>query len=128
MASAPSSSTLMNATFLSCFLNVVTRNFRISRGGSLLLGGNPNGYEVADHIDTKVEVNPRMISTLKNAKSILSMNIGANFETSVVGPLGIFAALVMMQIGQDYSNSGRFSGRPSMSPFLGIRFSLVIDT
>ena len=42
----------------------------MSRGGRLLLDGNPNGYEVAEHIFTKVEVNPRMISTLKNEKFI----------------------------------------------------------
>ena len=65
LASAPSSSTLMNATFLSRFLNVVIRNLRMSRGGRLLLDGNPKGYEVAEHIATVVEVNPRMLSTLK---------------------------------------------------------------
>ena len=56
------------------------------------------------------------------------MNPGANFETSVVGPLVILVALVKRQIGQGYSNSGRFSGRPSMNPFLAILFILVIDT
>ena len=90
LASAPSSSTLMNATFLSWFLNVVTRHFRISRGGRLRLDGNPKGYEVAEHIATKVEVNPRILSTLKNAKSIWSMNPGANLDTSVVGSLEIW--------------------------------------
>ena len=54
---APSSSTLMNATFLFQFLNVVTRNFRMSRGGRLTLDRNPKGYEVADHIATKLELN-----------------------------------------------------------------------
>ena len=67
----------------------MTSNFRMSRGGRLHLDGNPKGYEVAEHIATKVEVNPRMISTLKNAKSIRSMNLGGDFETSVVGPLGV---------------------------------------
>ena len=56
------------------------------------------------------------------------MNPGANFETSVVGPLEILVALVKRQIGQGSSNSGRFSGRPSMSPFLAICFSPVIKT
>ena len=37
----------------------------------MLLDGNPKGYEVAEHIATKVEVNTRMLSTFKNAKSIL---------------------------------------------------------
>ena len=42
----------------------------------LLLDGNPKGYDVADHISTRVEVNPRMLSALKNAKYVLSMNPG----------------------------------------------------
>ena len=66
LASAPYSSTQTNANFLSLFLNVVTRNVRISRGGCLLMDGNPNGYEVAEHKTTKVEVNTRMLSKLKN--------------------------------------------------------------
>ena len=70
LASAPTSSNLMNATFLYWSLNAVTRNFYMSIGGLLILYRNPNGYEVAEHIATKVEVNPRMLSTLKNAKSI----------------------------------------------------------
>ena len=55
---ATSLSTLMNATFLSWFINVVTIHFRVSRGGSLLQGGNPKGYELSEHIATKFEVNP----------------------------------------------------------------------
>ena len=56
------------------------------------------------------------------------MNPGENFETSVVGPLGVLVSLFKRKIGQGSSNSGRFSGRPSMSPFLAIRFSQVIET
>ena len=56
------------------------------------------------------------------------MNPGGNFETLVVGPLGILVSLVKIQIGQGFSNSGRFSRRPSMRPFLAISFSQVIDT
>ena len=56
------------------------------------------------------------------------MNPGENFETSVVGPLGILVALVKIKIGQGSYNSGIFSGRLSMSPFLAIRFFLVIET
>ena len=41
--SAPFSSIWMNAAFLSWFLNIVTRSFRMSRGGSLILDGNPKG-------------------------------------------------------------------------------------
>ena len=40
----------------------------MSRGRRLLLDGNTKGYEVAEYISTKVEVNPRMLSTLKNEK------------------------------------------------------------
>ena len=94
LASDPSSSTNMNATLLSWFLNVVKINFIMSRGGRLLLGGSPKGYEVEDHIYIKIDVNPRILSTLKNAKSIWSMNSGAVFETLVVGPLGISVAIV----------------------------------
>ena len=128
LASSPSSCNLMNATFLSWFINVVTINFRILRVGRLLLDGNPKGCEVADHIATKVKVNLRMLSTLKNETSIWCMNRGSNFETSVVEPLVILVALVKRQIGQGYSNSGRSSERPSMSPFLAIRFIMTIET
>ena len=69
-----------------------------------------------------------MISTLKNAKSILIMNQGVDFETSVVGPLGILVSLVKRQICQVSSKSGRFFGRPFMSPFIAISFILSIDT
>ena len=128
LASAPSSSTRVNVTFLSWFLNIVTRSLRMSGCGSLLLAGIPKGYEVTEHISTKVEVNQQMISALKNQKSIWSMNRRAKFETSLVVPLGISVALVNTQIGKSYSKSGRSSGRPSMSPFLVINFCLVIET
>ena len=128
LSSALYSSTMANETFLSWFLNVVTKYFRMSRGRCLLLYENPKGYEVAQHIDKKFDVNPQMLSTLKNAKSIWSMNPGAKFETSIVGPLGIIVALVMIQIGKGYSNSGRFTGITSMIPFLAIRFIMVIET
>ena len=70
LSSAPSSSTLMNANFLSRFLNAVTIYFRMSKGGLLLLGGSSNGYEVAEHIAKKIEVNPQMLSTVKKEKYI----------------------------------------------------------
>ena len=56
------------------------------------------------------------------------MKPGANFETSVVGPMGVLVYLFNIQIGQGCYNSGRFYGRPSMRPFLAIRFSMVIET
>ena len=49
-------------------------------------------------------------------------------DTSVVVPPVMLFALVKIQIGQGYSNSGIFSGRPFMSPFLVIRFSMLIET
>ena len=70
IAGAPSSATGMNENFSFCFLDVMTRTLRMSRGGRLILDVNPKGYEVAEHIATKVEVNSQMLSTLKNAKSI----------------------------------------------------------
>ena len=52
----------------------------MSRGGLLILDGNKKGYGVEEHIATKVEVNPCMLSTLKNAIFILSMNPGVKFR------------------------------------------------
>ena len=65
-----SSSNIMNAYFLSWFFNVVTIHIRMLRGQRLLLDGNPKGYEVAEHIVKKVEINPHMVSILKNEKYI----------------------------------------------------------
>ena len=65
---------------------------------------------------------------IEKRKNPLKYEPRGGFETSVVGPLVILFALVKIQIVQGSSNSGRFSGRPSMSPFLAIRFSLVIET
>ena len=70
LASDPYSSTRMNANLFLFLFNVVTRNLIMSRCGRLFLGGNTKGHEAAEHIVTKVEVNPRMLSTLKNAKYI----------------------------------------------------------
>ena len=100
LASDPSSSTQMNANFLSWLLNEVTIIFNISRDGRLILDGNPKGHELAEHIATKVEVNPQIILTLKIEKSIWIMKPGANFETSMVVPLWILVALVNIQIGK----------------------------
>ena len=127
ISSAPCLSTRMNAILLSWFLNVVRRNLGMSWVGSLILGVNTIGYEVAEHIAKKIEVNPQMISALKNAKSIWSMKPGAIFKTSVVVPLGILVALFKRKIDQVYSDSVRFSGRPSMFHLLVIRFSLAIE-
>ena len=56
------------------------------------------------------------------------MKPGANFKTSVFGPLGIIVAFIKRQIGQVYSKSVIFSGKPSMSPFIDIIFSHSIET
>ena len=80
ITSYPSLSTWMNAIFIYWFINVVTKQLSISRGGLLLLGGNPKGCEVAKHIATKFEVNTWMLSTPKNVKSVLSMNPGGDLR------------------------------------------------
>ena len=69
-----------------------------------------------------------MLSTPKTEISIWSVKTGEMFLVSVVGPLGILVDLVKIKIGQGYSKSGRFFGRPSMRPFLDICFSLEIET
>ena len=46
------------------------------------------------------------------------MNSGANFETSMVVPLGVLVALVKRQTDQGSSKSGTFVGRPFTSTFL----------
>ena len=61
LASAKSSSNWMNATFLSWFLNLVTSNSWMSRGGRLLINIKLKLYEVAEQIATKSEVNPWML-------------------------------------------------------------------
>ena len=50
------------------FIIPMTRNLMMSRDKRLLLDGNPKGYEVAEHIATKVEVYTRILSTLKDGK------------------------------------------------------------
>ena len=60
----------MNVTFLSRLINAVTRHLIMSRDGRFIMDRNTKGYEVAEHMATKVDVNPRMLSTLENEKSI----------------------------------------------------------
>ena len=66
-------------------------------------------------------------SNIEKRKIHLKYETRGKFRDSVVGPLGILVALVKRQIWKGYSKSGIFSRRPSMSPFLAISFSLVID-
>ena len=58
------------------------------------------------------------------------MNPRANIEISMVGYLGILVASVKRQIGQDYSNPGRWIlfGITFTSLFLVVSFSLLIET
>ena len=49
-------------------------------------------------------------------------------EVSVVVTIVILVALVKIQIGHSSSRLGIFSGVTSMSPFLAINFSLLIET
>ena len=60
----------MKENLLSLFLDIVTINLRMSRGGSFILGRNPKGCEVAERIALKVEVNTWILSTFKNEKFI----------------------------------------------------------
>ena len=100
----------------------------MSGGRCFILDINPKGCEVEKCIATKVEVNPWMISTLKNEKFIRSMNPGGIFKKQIVVTIGILFALVKRQIGQGSSKLGRFWGRSYMSPFRAISFILTIET
>ena len=42
----------------------------MSIGISLIMDANPKGYEVSEHIATKVKVNTWMLSTLKNKNQL----------------------------------------------------------
>ena len=56
------------------------------------------------------------------------MNPGANFETSILGPLVILVDLFMIYIGQGSSKSGKFVIRPLISPLFNITHNMVVDT
>ena len=127
LTSDPYSITHMNKTFLSWLLNIATKEFRISRGGHLPLYVNPKGYEVAEHIVTKTEVNTRILTTFKNEKSIWSINPGEMFETSMFVPLRILVDLVKRQVYQGSYKSGKFVVIPSTSPCIVICFILAVD-
>ena len=55
------------------------------------------------------------------------MNLGANFDTSMVRILEILVSLVKRIIDQGSSKSGRFVGIP-LTSFFDVKLSLVIDT
>ena len=56
------------------------------------------------------------------------MNPGANFETSILGPLVILVDLLKIYIGQGSSKSGKFVIRPFISPLFNITNGIVVDT
>ena len=64
---------------------------------------------------------------IKNENPSGAWNHG-KVETSMVGPLEVLLSLIKRQIGHGSSKSGIYFGRPYMSTFLGICFSLVIET
>ena len=70
LSSALSLYTLMKATLLFWFINVVTRNMSVSIDGILILDRNPKVYEVDENIYTKLELNPQMLLTSNKSKSI----------------------------------------------------------
>ena len=96
----------MNETFLSYFLNVVKINLRVSRDGYFLLDVNSKGYEVSKYIDTKVEVNPRMLSTLKKRKINIKHDPRGGFQYINDWTSGDFICL-----GQETNRSGFFQVR-----------------
>ena len=68
ISSAPYFSGCTKAAFLSWLLNVLTRNLRILRDGCLLIDWNPKGWEVTEHISTKVDMKSQMLSTFQNGE------------------------------------------------------------
>ena len=72
-------------------------------------------------------IKPTDFSKLKSTKYVWRINPGANFETSMLGPMVILVASVKKQIGQGYYKSGRFFGRPFMSPFFAVICNLKME-
>ena len=84
-------------------------NLRMLRGGILPMGGNTKGYEVAEHISKKVEVNWWMLSTLKIKNHLKHKPRGKCWDINGW-------------------TSGNCFGRPSTSTFLAINLRLEIET
>ena len=89
---------------------------------------NPKGYELTEHIATKVDVNARMRSASKKEKYIWIMNTGKFFDSSMVVTMGILVALVNRKIGKASSISGIFADRPYMILFIYIFKILISET
>ena len=79
----------------------------------MILDVKPKRYEVSENIATKVKVNQRMLSTLKNIKLNCIMNPGGKVETSMVGPLDILVALAKRKIVQGLISQGYLLFDPS---------------
>ena len=126
--SDPYSSTMMSENFLAWFLNVVTRNLSMSRGVRLPPDVNPKGCEYAEHIATKVEVNPHMLSTLKNKKFHLKHKTRGKFWDINGWTSGYFSCL-----GKEKNSKGIFQVREIFcdTPHESLSyhfFSLTIET
>ena len=70
------------------------------------MGGNPNRYEVAEHIATKVEVNPWMLSTLKKREIHFKHESRGKFRDISGWTYGDFSCL-----GQEIDRAGLFQFR-----------------
>ena len=70
----------------------------------MLLDGNPKGYEVAEHISTNVEANPRIISMSK--KIHLKHETGVKFLDIIGWKSGNFSC-----IGQEKNMAVLFQAR-----------------
>ena len=88
-----------------------------------LLDVNQKGYCVKEYIATHVELNTHILSTLKYAKSIWSMNTGTNFYTSMFGSLGILVGLAKCQTEMGFIFCQTFMG-----PLFAIICNLEMDT
>ena len=58
----------------------MTRSFRISIGGRLILDGNPKVYEVAGHTSKKGDINTRMNSTFEKRKTYMKHETKIKFQ------------------------------------------------
>ena len=105
-ASTPYSSKLIEVTLLFLFLNALASNFKTSRGGLLIIDRKQSAYGVVEHISTKVEATPQILSSLKNETSIWIIKPGVNFDISMVITMGVYVALGKIHIGQCSSKSG----------------------
>ena len=117
ISSAPSSSTQINATFLSWFLNVFKGSLIMLIFRRFPMDVKLKGYEASDHISTNVKVYPLILSTLKNEKCVWSMNPEGNVETSMFRPLVILYEFLNMQKREVIPSQLDMLVDPSWVPF-----------